>query len=153
MAGAEFDYVIVGAGSSGCVLANRLSADGRTTVAMLEAGPRDSSFWIHLPIGYGRTMWDPKVNWKFQTEPEPNMAGRQIYWPRGKVLGGSSSINGLIVIRGQQEDYDSWAAQGNPGWAWNDVAPYFMKIENNSELGDDQLHGTSGPLPVTSIGR
>lgn len=153
MAGAEFDYVIVGAGSSGCVLANRLSADGRTTVAVLEAGPRDSSFWIHLPIGYGRTMWDPKVNWKFQTEPEPNMAGRQIYWPRGKVLGGSSSINGLIVIRGQQEDYDSWAEQGNSGWAWRDVAPYFMKIENNSELGDDQLHGTSGPLPVTSIGR
>ncbi len=153
MAGVEFDYVIVGAGSSGCVLANRLSADGRTTVAVLEAGPRDKSFWIHLPIGYGRTMWDPKVNWKFQTEPEPNMAGRQIYWPRGRVLGGSSSINGLIVIRGQHEDYDSWAAQGNPGWAWRDLAPYFNKIESNSELGDDQMHGTSGPLPVTSIGR
>lgn len=153
MAGAEFDYVIVGAGSSGCVLANRLSADGRTTVAVLEAGPRDSSFWIHLPIGYGRTMWDPKVNWKFQTEPEPNMAGRQIYWPRGKVLGGSSSINGLLVVRGQNEDYDRWAKQGSPGWGWHDVLPYFLKIENNSELGDDQLHGTHGPLPVSSIGR
>lgn len=153
MAGAEFDYVIVGAGSSGCVLANRLSADGKTTVAVLEAGPRDKSLWIHLPIGYGKTMWDPKVNWKFQTEPEPNMAGRQVYWPRGKVLGGSSSINGLIVIRGQKEDYDRWDAQGSPGWAWQDVLPYFLKIESNSELGDDQLHGTHGPLAVSSIGR
>jgi choline dehydrogenase len=153
MAGAEFDYVIVGAGSSGCVLANRLSADGKTTVAVLEAGPRDRSLWIHLPIGYGKTMWDPKVNWKFQTEPEPNMAGRQVYWPRGKVLGGSSSINGLIVIRGQKEDYDRWDAQGSPGWAWRDVLPYFLKIESNSEFGDDQLHGTHGPLAVSSIGR
>lgn len=153
MAGAEFDYIIVGAGSSGCVLANRLSADGKTTVAVLEAGPRDKSLWIHLPIGYGKTMWDPKVNWKFQTEPEPNMAGRQVYWPRGKVLGGSSSINGLIVIRGQKEDYDRWDAQGSPGWAWQDVLPYFLKIESNSELGDDQLHGTHGPLAVSSIGR
>lgn len=153
MAGAEFDYVIVGAGSSGCVLANRLSADGKTTVAVLEAGPRDKSLWIHLPIGYGKTMWDPRVNWKFQTEPEPNMAGRQVYWPRGKVLGGSSSINGLIVIRGQQEDYDAWEEQGNPGWSWPEVLPYFLKIESNSELGDDQLHGTHGPLAVSSIGR
>jgi choline dehydrogenase len=153
MAGAEFDYVIVGAGSSGCVLANRLSADGKTTVAVLEAGPRDKSLWIHLPIGYGKTMWDPKVNWKFQTEPEPNMAGRQVYWPRGKVLGGSSSINGLIVIRGQKEDYDRWDVQGSPGWAWRDVLPYFLKIESNSEFGDDQLHGTHGPLAVSSIGR
>ena len=153
MAGAEFDYVIVGAGSSGCVLANRLSADGKTTVAVLEAGPRDKSLWIHLPIGYGKTMWDPKVNWKFQTEPEPNMAGRQVYWPRGKVLGGSSSINGLIVIRGQKEDYDRWDVQGSSGWAWRDVLPYFLKIESNSEFGDDQLHGTHGPLAVSSIGR
>lgn len=153
MTGAEFDFVIVGAGSSGCVLANRLSAEGRTSVAVLEAGPRDSSFWIHLPIGYGRTMWDPRVNWKFQTEPEPQMDGRQIYWPRGRVLGGSSSINGLIVIRGQHEDYDRWAEQGSPGWAWRDVLPYFIKIENNAALGDEQLHSTSGPLPVSSIGR
>jgi len=150
---AEFDYVIVGAGSSGCVLANRLSADGRSSVAVLEAGPRDKSFWIHLPIGYGRTMWDPKVNWKFHTEPEPNMAGRQVYWPRGKVLGGSSSINGLLVVRGQHEDYDRWAGAGSPGWAWHDVLPYFRKVESNAELADDQLHGASGPLPVTSIGR
>jgi choline dehydrogenase len=151
--GSEFDYVIVGAGSSGCVLANRLSADGGASVAVVEAGPRDKSFWIHLPIGYGRTMWDPAVNWQFETEPEPNMAGRRIYWPRGRVLGGSSSINGLIVIRGQSEDYDRWARTGAPGWAWNDVLPYFIKIESNADLAGDQLHGASGPLPVTSIRR
>ncbi|HZD90616.1 MAG TPA: choline dehydrogenase [Pseudolabrys sp.] len=153
MAALEVDFVIVGAGSSGCVLANRLSADPGVQVAIVEAGPRDSSFWIHLPIGYGRTMWDPKVNWKFQTEPEPSMAGRQVYWPRGRVLGGSSSINGLIVIRGQKEDYDRWQTQGCPGWAWSDVLPYFIKLESNAEFGGDQLHGTSGPLPVSSISR
>lgn len=153
MAGQEFDFIVVGAGSSGCVLANRLSADPKAQVAVIEAGPRDSNFWIHLPIGYGRTMWDPKVNWKFQTEPEPNMAGRQVYWPRGRVLGGSSSINGLIVIRGQKEDYDSWDAQGCPGWSWNEVQPYFVKLESNAEFGDDQIHGSNGPLPVSSIGR
>jgi choline dehydrogenase len=149
---AEFDYVVVGAGSSGCVLANRLSADGSATVAVIEAGPRDNSFWIHLPIGYGRTMWDPAVNWKFQTEPEPNMDGRQIYWPRGRVLGGSSSINGLIVIRGQHEDYDRWARNGASGWSWDEVQPYFIKIESNADLAGDQLHGKSGPLAVSSIG-
>lgn len=153
MAGQEFDFIVVGAGSSGCVLANRLSADPKAQVAVIEAGPRDSNFWIHLPIGYGRTMWDPKVNWKFQTEPEPNMAGRQVYWPRGRVLGGSSSINGLIVIRGQKEDYDSWEAQGCPGWSFSEVQPYFVKLENNAEFGDDQIHGANGPLPVSSIGR
>jgi choline dehydrogenase-like flavoprotein len=153
MTGQEFDFVIVGAGSSGCVLANRLSADPECRVALLEAGPRDRSFWIHLPIGYGRTMWDPKVNWKFQTEPEPNMNQRQIYWPRGRVVGGSSSINGLIVIRGQKEDYDSWKALGCPGWSWNEVLPYFIRLENNAEFGDDQNHGNNGPLPISSIGR
>ena len=150
---AEFDYVIVGAGSSGCVLANRLSADTGRSVALVEAGPRDKSFWIHLPIGYGRTMWDPAVNWKFHTEPEPNMAGRRIYWPRGRVLGGSSSINGLIVIRGQPQDYDRWANSGARGWSWNEVLPYFVKLENNADFAGDQLHGTNGPLPITSIRR
>jgi len=150
---AEFDYVIVGAGSSGCVLANRLSADAGRSVALVEAGPRDKSFWIHLPIGYGRTMWDPAVNWKFHTEPEPNMAGRRIYWPRGRVLGGSSSINGLIVIRGQPQDYDRWANSGARGWSWNEVLPYFVKLENNADFAGDQLHGTNGPLPITSIRR
>lgn len=153
MAGQEFDFIVVGAGSSGCVLANRLSANPNAQVAVIEAGPRDSNFWIHLPIGYGRTMWDPKVNWKFETQPEPFMTGRQIYWPRGRVLGGSSSINGLIVIRGQKEDYDSWEAQGCPGWSFSDVQPYFVKLENNAEFGDDQIHGKNGPLPVSSIGR
>ncbi|MGB7036955.1 MAG: GMC family oxidoreductase N-terminal domain-containing protein, partial [Xanthobacteraceae bacterium] len=146
-----YDFIVVGGGSAGCVLANRLSADGLHSVALVEAGPRDNSFWIHLPIGYGRTMWDPKVNWKFYTEPEPHMAGRRIYWPRGRVLGGSSSINGLIVIRGQPEDYDHWAQLGNRGWSWRDVLPYFVKIEINSDLGGDQLHGSHGPLQVTSI--
>ncbi|MCO6390116.1 choline dehydrogenase [Aliihoeflea aestuarii] len=147
----EFDFVVVGGGSAGCVLANRLSEDGRYKVALLEAGPKDRSFWIHLPIGYGKTMWDPRINWKLQTEPEPNMDGRRIYWPRGKVLGGSSSINGLIVIRGQAQDYDHWQELGNPGWGFQDVLPYFIKLESNADLGDDQLHGKNGPLKVSSI--
>src|SRR3954451_16551725 len=113
----EFDYVIVGAGSSGCVFGHRLSAGPSRSVAVVEAGPRDSSFWIHLPIGYGRTMWNPAVNWKFQTEPEPNMAGRRIYCPRGRVLGGSGWITALIVTRGQPEDYDRWAGAGAAGWS------------------------------------
>src|SRR5262245_1968650 len=122
-----FDYVIVGAGSAGCVLAERLSASGRHRVILLEAGPRDSSIWIHLPIGYGKTMFHPVYNWGFHTEPEPTMNGRRVYWPRGRGLGGSSSINGLIYVRGQPEDYDHWAALGNAGWGWKDVLPYFEK--------------------------
>ena len=151
--GDDFDFIVVGAGSAGCVLANRLSASGRYCVALLEAGPRDSSLWIHLPIGYGKTMWDPKVNWRFYTEPEANMDGRKIYWPRGRVLGGSSSINGLIVVRGQPSDYDRWRELGNSGWGWNEVLPYFIKLESNPDLGDDQLHGSGGPLRITSIKR
>src|SRR5699024_6517128 len=102
------DYVIVGAGSAGCVLANRLSEGGKYRVTLLEAGPPDSNVWIHIPIGYGKTMFSKKLNWRYHTEPDPNMLGRQIYWPRGKTLGGSSSINGLIYIRGQKQDYDHW---------------------------------------------
>ncbi len=151
MAGEDFDYVVVGAGSAGCALASRLSEDGRTRVALLEAGPRDTSFWVHLPIGYGKTMWSDAVNWRFYTEPEPNMAGRKIYWPRGRVLGGSSSINGLIAIRGQPEDYDHWSALGNAGWSWADVLPYFKKLENNDADDPAGLHGRSGPVTVTSI--
>jgi choline dehydrogenase len=153
MSDEPFDFIIVGAGSAGCVLANRLSANARYRVALLEAGPRDDSFWIHLPIGYGKTMWDAKLNWRFYTEPEPNMDGRRIYWPRGRVLGGSSAINGLIVVRGQPRDYDRWRELGNPDWGWSDVLPYFIKLENNAEFGDEQLHGRAGPLRVTSITR
>ena len=147
----EFDFIVVGAGSAGCVLAHRLSENGRYRVALVEAGPRDRNFWIHLPIGYGKTMWDAKLNWRFYTEPDANLEGRRIYWPRGRVLGGSSSINGLIVVRGQPADYDGWRELGNPGWGFDDVLPYFIKLESNSEFGEDQLHGTGGPLRVTSI--
>ena len=121
------DVVIVGAGSAGCVLAHRLSADPRRRVMLLEAGPRDRSLWIHLPIGYGKTMFHPVYNWGFHTDPDPGMNNRRVYWPRGRGLGGSSSINGLIVVHGQPEDYDAWAAQGNEGWGWKDVLPYFRK--------------------------
>ncbi len=147
----DCDIVIVGAGSAGCVLANRLSADGSLRVALLEAGPRDSNPWIHIPIGYGKTMWDKKVNWAFFTEPDPNMNDRRIYWPRGKVLGGSSSINGLIAIRGQREDYDRWEKLGCSGWGWSNVLPYFRKLENNPDHADDQAHGANGPISVSSI--
>jgi choline dehydrogenase len=146
----EFDYVIVGAGSSGCVLANRLSADGRHKVLLLEAGPKDNYLWIHIPIGYGRTMFHKAYNWGFFTEPEANMKDRKIYWPRGRGLGGSSSINGLIFIRGQREDYDRWAQLGNAGWGWNGVLPYFLKSERNSR-GASATHGADGPLWASDI--
>ncbi|MDR6524103.1 choline dehydrogenase [Variovorax paradoxus] len=146
----EFDYIVVGAGSAGCVLAGRLSEDPATRVLLLEAGPADRSLWIHLPIGYGKTMWSPTYNWRFETDPDPNMNGRRIYWPRGKTLGGSSSINGLIYIRGQREDYDHWAALGNPGWSYDEVLPYFIRSEGN-QRGGDAFHGGEGPLKVSDI--
>ena len=148
---AAFDYVIVGAGSAGCVLANRLSADGRHSVLLLEAGPRDTYPWIHVPIGYAKTMFHPVVNWGFYTEPEPTMNGRKIYWPRGRTLGGSSSINGLIAIRGQREDYDAWAAAGNDGWSFDDVLPWFRMLEHNVR-GASEYHGADGPLWASDIG-
>ncbi|KLN58264.1 GMC family oxidoreductase [Variovorax paradoxus] len=146
----EFDYIVVGAGSAGCVLAGRLSEDPATRVLLLEAGPVDRSLWIHLPIGYGKTMWSPTYNWCFETDPDPNMNGRRIYWPRGKTLGGSSSINGLIYIRGQREDYDHWAALGNAGWGYDEVLPYFIRSEGN-ERGASAFHGGDGPLKVSDI--
>ena len=146
-----FDFIVVGAGSAGCTLAGRLSEDPQTRVLLLEAGPPDTSIWIHLPIGYGKTMWDPKVNWRFETEPDPGMNGRKIYWPRGKTLGGSSSINGLIYIRGQREDYDHWAALGNEGWSYDDCLPYFKRAEGN-QRGNSEFHGGDGPQKVSDIG-
>ena len=146
-----FDYIVVGAGSAGCVLAARLSEDPAARVLLLEAGPPDRSIWIHLPIGYGKTMWSPRYNWCFHTDPDPNMNGRRIYWPRGKTLGGSSAINGLIYIRGQHQDYDHWARLGNAGWSHDEVLPYFIRSEAN-QRGANRWHGDSGPLKVSDIG-
>src|SRR6266702_3522701 len=146
----EFDYIIVGAGSAGCVLANRLSANGKHSVLLLEAGPKDSNIWIHVPLGYGKLFKEKTVNWMYQTEPEPELKGRQVFQPRGKTLGGSSSINGLLYVRGQHEDYDRWRQLGNTGWGYDDVLPYFKKAENQTR-GADQYHGTGGPLPVSNM--
>ncbi len=145
---AEFDYVVVGAGSAGCVLANRLSANGKHSVLLLEAGPKDSNIWIHVPLGYGKLFKEKSVNWMYQTEPEPGLHGRQVFQPRGKVLGGSSSINGLLYVRGQHEDYDRWRQRGNVGWGYDDVLPYFKKAENQ-QRGADDYHGAGGPLSVS----
>ena len=146
----SFDYIVVGGGTAGCVLANRLSEDPRNRVLVLEAGPYDRSPWIHLPIGYGKTMFHKTLNWGFYTDPEPTMHDRRIYWPRGRTLGGSSSINGLIYVRGQAEDYDRWAALGNVGWSWRDVLPHFIKSEHNSR-GASPAHGATGPLWCSDI--
>nr|WP_176244126.1 choline dehydrogenase [Pseudoruegeria aquimaris] len=146
----EADYVIVGAGSAGCVLANRLSADPKTKVVLLEAGGRDTNPWIHIPVGYFKTMHNPALDWCYKTEPDPGLNGRSIDWPRGKVLGGSSSLNGLLYVRGQPEDYDRWAQMGNPGWSWQDVLPLFKRAECN-ERGADAFHGAEGPLSVSDM--
>ncbi|HWW63873.1 MAG TPA: GMC family oxidoreductase N-terminal domain-containing protein [Sphingomonadaceae bacterium] len=149
------DYIIVGAGSAGCVLANRLTADGRHTVLLLEAGGDDrpfkepsqfvSNMMIHTPIGFGKTLNDKKVNWLYETEPDPTSGGRRHKWPKGKVLGGSSSINGLLYVRGQAQDYDGWRQMGCAGWSYDDVLPYFRRAQNQ-ERGESDLHGTGGPL-------
>ena len=145
----SFDYIVVGAGSAGCVLANRLTASGRHRVLLLEAGGKDNHPWIHIPLGYGRLFADRKRNWLYNTEPEAECGDRQIVAPRGKVLGGSSSINGLIYIRGQAQDFDHWRQLGNTGWSFDDVLPYFRKSEDNENGGDD-LHGAGGPLAVSN---
>ncbi len=144
----SYDFIVVGAGSAGCVLANRLTASGRHTVLLLEAGGADRNPWIHIPIGYGRLFNDKRYNWMYETEPEPELHQRRIFQPRGKVLGGSSSINGLVYLRGQREDFDLWRQLGNAGWSFADVLPYFKRSEDQ-ERGADAYHGIGGPLAVS----
>lgn len=147
---AAYDYIIVGAGSAGCVLANRLSADPDKRVLLLEAGGRDWNPWIHVPVGYFKTMHNPNTDWCYRTEPDKGLNGRSLDWPRGKVLGGSSSINGLLYVRGQKEDYDHWRQLGNAGWSYDDVLPYFKRSEDQ-ERGADDYHGAGGPLAVSNM--
>jgi len=144
------DYVIVGAGSAGCVIANRLSADPKVSVVLLEAGPADLNPWIHIPVGYFKTIHNPTVDWCYKTEPDKGLNGRSIDWPRGRVLGGSSSLNGLLYVRGQPQDYDRWAQMGNKGWGWEDVLPLFKRSEKN-ERGADEFHGDQGNLSVSNM--
>lgn len=152
MTGAEetFDYIIVGAGTAGCILAHRLTVSGRHRVLLLEAGGKDRNPWIHVPLGYAKLFTDPKVNWLYNSEPEPELNNRQIIQPRGKVLGGSSSINGLLYVRGQPQDFDHWRQLGNAGWSFADVLPYFRSAEDQ-ERGADEFHGTGGPLAVSDV--
>ncbi len=144
----NFDYIIVGAGSAGCVLANKLTENGRYTVLLLEAGGTDLRFFVQMPLGYGKTFYDPKVNWMYAAEPDPGLNGQRDHWPRGKLLGGSSSINAMVYIRGHREDYESWEAAGNPGWGWQDVLSAYKAIED-TEGGANDWRGAGGPLQVS----
>ncbi len=146
----SFDFIIVGGGTAGCVLANRLSANPANSVLVLEAGKRDTNPWIHIPVGYFKTMHNPATDWCYKTESDPGLNHRSIKWPRGKVLGGSSSINGLLYVRGQREDYDDWESAGNPGWSFDSMLPYFIKCEHQ-ERGADDFHGQGGMLKVSDM--
>ncbi len=145
-----FDYIIVGAGSAGCVLAERLTASGRHSVLLLEAGGADRNVWIHIPLGYGKLFSDARFNWMYKSEPEAELNNRNVIQPRGKVLGGSSSINGLLYVRGQAEDFDHWRQHGNTGWGFDDVLPFFRTAEDQ-QRGADHLHGKGGPLAVSDV--
>ncbi len=145
-----YDYVIVGGGSAGCVLANRLSALPEVSVLLLEAGGRDSSPFIHMPAGIAKLVGNSRIDWRYYTEPEPELQGRRLYWPRGRVLGGSSSINAMCYTRGHRLDYEAWAALGNEGWAYADVLPYFRESEDQAR-GANEYHGTGGPLHVEDL--
>lgn len=146
----NYDYIIVGAGSAGCILAERLSASGRHSVLLLEAGGPDDSFWFKIPIGFAKLYYNKQYNWMYYSEPEPELAGRQIYAPRGKVQGGSGAINAMIYVRGAARDYDDWAAAGNAGWSYQEVLPYFRKLESHP-LGDTPWHGANGPVRITPM--
>jgi choline dehydrogenase len=154
MAGIEdrdtFDFIVAGAGAAGSVVAARLSEMHGVTVAVIEAGPRDTNPWIHVPLGFGKVVPNPKLNWGYETEPEPELYGRRVGWPRGKVLGGSGSINGLVFLRGAPGDFDDWQQLGARGWAYRDVLPYFKRIEHQTR-GADEFHGTDGPVWVSDI--
>ncbi|MFO1303218.1 MAG: GMC family oxidoreductase N-terminal domain-containing protein [Burkholderiales bacterium] len=147
-----YDYIVVGGGTAGCVVAARLSESGRHRVLLLEAGGEDDRFFVRMPIGYGKCFYDPGVNWMYRSEPEPSLRGRAGYWPRGRILGGSGSINAMVYIRGLPQDYDDWAALGNRGWAWRDVLPFFKKLES-SAFGASDLRGGGGPIETTNIHR
>ncbi len=143
-----YDYIVTGAGSAGCAVAARLSESGRNRVLLLEAGGEDRNPWIHVPMGYSRLFSNPRVNWMYESEPEPELEGRSMYQPRGKVLGGTSSINGMVYMRGNPLDYDGWRQRGCTGWDWDSVLPYFKKAEDQ-ERGADPFHGVGGPLRVS----
>lgn len=149
MDGATFDYVIVGAGSAGCVLAERLSANGRHRVLVIEAGGSDRRFYVQMPLGYGKLFYDPAVNWLYATEPDPGLAGNRDHWPRGKILGGSSSINAMVWIRGHPSDYEDWEAEAGPAWGWEAARAAYRAIEDN-EAGEDEWRGKGGPLFISA---
>lgn len=145
-----YDYIIAGAGAAGCILANRLSACGKYTVLLLEAGGKDSSLWFKIPVGFAKMYYNPTFNWMYYSQPQKQLNNREIYAPRGKVQGGSGSINAMVYVRGQAHDFDDWASNGNDGWGFKDVLPYFRKLENHP-LGESEYHGSSGPISITPM--